>query len=550
MRRLAFVLATLVVLATAAPGGAAAAGPAAVTYRPPVDAPVVDPFRPPPHDWNAGNRGLEYATAAGSPVAAAAGGEVVFAGQVGGGLHVVVLHDDGIRTSYSFLRSVSVRRGDRVAQGQAVGTAADRFHFGARAGDAYLDPARLFGDGPPEVHLVPDELRRAGTESEERAGLSRLVNAIGAWVAETAVDGFEWARDRTVAGIADHLDELRGAIHYAEELAATTHFERLARAVDEWRKAQDTCTPASAAAPVLRERHLAVLVAGLGSTSQREGRDKPAIDDVDTAALGYARTDVVRYSYNGGTTDDHSYGATDTTVDIHRSARRLRELLERLQAEHPGVPIDIVAHSQGGIVARTALTDEVDGADPRLPQVASLTTLGSPHQGAPGATALAMFGHTTLGGMVETSAHAAMPGAIDPGAPSLRQMAEESDFMRQLNRRPLPVGLKATSIGAREDTIVPAGVTHLDGAANVIVSVPGTATEHSRLPGSTQAQREIALSLAGMAPTCQSLGDALADAIVSDAIRNGEEGIGAAAWGASRYYGRELRPPSPHVPRR
>jgi len=89
MRRLAVVLATLVALVSCAPAFAAA--PAAVTYRPPVDAPVVDPFRPPPEDWNSGNRGLEYATVPGTPVTAAAAGQVVFAGQVGGSLHVVVL---------------------------------------------------------------------------------------------------------------------------------------------------------------------------------------------------------------------------------------------------------------------------------------------------------------------------------------------------------------------------------------------------------------------------------------------------------------------------
>ncbi|MBV8386955.1 MAG: M23 family metallopeptidase, partial [Acidimicrobiia bacterium] len=42
---------------------------------------------------------MDYATAPGTEVRAAADGEVVFAGQVGGTLHVVVLHGDGIRTS-------------------------------------------------------------------------------------------------------------------------------------------------------------------------------------------------------------------------------------------------------------------------------------------------------------------------------------------------------------------------------------------------------------------------------------------------------------------
>ncbi|MDQ1375138.1 MAG: hypothetical protein QOJ09_2476, partial [Actinomycetota bacterium] len=102
------VVALLVVaVARAAPASATASG-----YQPPVSAPVADPFRPPSSTYGPGNRGLDYATAPGTEVKAAGDGEVVFAGQVGGGLHVVVLHPDGIRSSYSFLSSVRVQRGD------------------------------------------------------------------------------------------------------------------------------------------------------------------------------------------------------------------------------------------------------------------------------------------------------------------------------------------------------------------------------------------------------------------------------------------------------
>ena len=74
-------------------------GPTPVVYRVPVDAPVVDPFRPPATPYGPGNRGVDFATTAGQPVLAMADGVVVFAGQVGGTLHVVLLHADGVRTS-------------------------------------------------------------------------------------------------------------------------------------------------------------------------------------------------------------------------------------------------------------------------------------------------------------------------------------------------------------------------------------------------------------------------------------------------------------------
>ena len=545
MRRLALVLATLVALCAAPPARAGA--PAAVTYRPPVDAPVVDPFRPADPNWTAGNRGLEYATTPGTAVAASAAGEVVFAGPVGDGLHVVVLHDDGLRTSYSFLQLVAVKRGQKVTQGQTVGTAQARFHFGARAGDAYLDPALLFGGGPPQVHLVPDELRRPQTEAKEREGLARMFAGWGSRAIAAGGAALEWARDTGVAAfenaVADAIDQMAGMYHYASQARPGAHLSRFASAAKAWWDARYTCTPETAPAPKVTERHILVRVAGLGSTSE-----KGAIDRLDAAALGYAKADDHRFSYTGGTVAQSPYGVADTTNDIRESGRRLRELLARLAADNPGVPIDIVAHSQGGLVARSALTDEGEPSDPRLPPVNSLVTLGSPHLGAPAATAAAMLGHTDVGGALLTGAHLALPDQIDPAGTSVMQMAEHSEFLRRLNSRPLPAGLKATSIGAREDLLVPAGRTLLAGAHNVTVSAPTLHDDHGELPGSPQAQREVALGLAGMAPTCQSFGDAMADAAVSGFIYATETGLGGAAFLAAARI--DSWTPKPTIPRR
>ena len=546
MRRLALVLATLVALCAAPPARAGA--PAPVTYRPPVDAPVVDPFRPADPNWNSGNRGLEYATTPGTAVAASAPGEVVFAGPVGDGMHVVVLHDDGLRTSYSFLQLVAVKRGDKVAQGQTVGTAQDRFHFGVRAGDAYLDPALLFGGGPPQVHLVPDELRRPQSEAKEREGLARMFAGWGSGAIAAGGAALEWARDTGVAAfentVADAIDQVAGMYHYATEARPGAHLSRFVTAAKAWWDARQTCTPETVPAPKVQQRHILVRVAGLGSTS-KEGA---AIDKLDAAALGYAKADDHRFSYTGGTIAQNAYGVADTTTDIRESGRRLRELLARLAAENPGVPIDIVAHSQGGLVARSALTDEGDPTDPRLPEVNSMVTLGSPHLGAPAATAGAMLGYTDVGDKLLTATHLALPDQIDPAGTSVKQMAEHSEFLRRLNARPLPTGLKATSIGAREDLLVPAGRTLLSGAHNVTVSAPTVHDDHGELPGSPEAHREVALGLAGMAPTCQSFGDAMADAAVSGFIYATETGLGGGAFLAAKRIDRKT--PAVTVPRR
>lgn len=159
-RALVLAVAVVVVLTATATFPLAPANaqqPAAVTYRPPVRAPVVDHFRPPATPYGPGNRGIEYGTDAGTPVRAAAAGTVTFAGQVGGDLHVTILHADRLRTTYAFLATTAVAPGDTVAVGDVVGTSGDRLLWTARLGSAYLDPAVLLAaSGFPSVRLIPN----------------------------------------------------------------------------------------------------------------------------------------------------------------------------------------------------------------------------------------------------------------------------------------------------------------------------------------------------------------------------------------------------------
>jgi Peptidase family M23 len=127
-----------------------------------------DPYAPGQH------RGIDVAAATGATVVAAASGEVRFAGTAGSsGLTVSVRTADGrYDTSYLHLSSTSVREGDRVSAGQAlgaVGTTGTRsateshLHLGVReAGSrhAYHDPLDLLprptAPRPPEGAPAPE----------------------------------------------------------------------------------------------------------------------------------------------------------------------------------------------------------------------------------------------------------------------------------------------------------------------------------------------------------------------------------------------------------
>src|SRR4051794_2376659 len=129
--------------------------PPGPVYRPPVEGPIIDPFRPPACAWCPGNRGIDYAVAPGTPVRASAAGTVTFAGAIGAERFVTVLHADGLRTTYAFLAAVAVHVGQAVTQGTVVGISGATLHFGVRRGMVYLDPELLLAGGRLVARLVP-----------------------------------------------------------------------------------------------------------------------------------------------------------------------------------------------------------------------------------------------------------------------------------------------------------------------------------------------------------------------------------------------------------
>jgi murein DD-endopeptidase MepM/ murein hydrolase activator NlpD len=135
------------------------------TYQWPVQGPVIRRFDPSETTYGPGHRGIDIAASPGTTVRSAGDGVVAFAGRIAGAFYVSVDHPDGIRTTYSWLETVSVRRGQEVGRGDSVGTSGGghpgveppHLHFGARLADRYVDPLLLLAR--PSVvgliHLAP-----------------------------------------------------------------------------------------------------------------------------------------------------------------------------------------------------------------------------------------------------------------------------------------------------------------------------------------------------------------------------------------------------------
>ncbi|MEY2569843.1 MAG: hypothetical protein QOE63_193 [Acidimicrobiaceae bacterium] len=485
---------------------AAPAAADAVSYRPPVDAPVLDPFRPPPGPYAAGNRGIEYDTATGTAVTAAADGEVAFAGVVANERWVTVRHADGLRTTVGPLLDIAVAAGEQVVQGQPLGRAAGPLTFTVRRGDVYLDPASVLTPGPPSVHLAPDGAAAAGVASRSITGGS--------------LDPTLLAR---LAALADRASRVPAFSMPGFEVAA-------AGALTTWWQQRGNCTPFSVEPPPPPIPRVAVLVGGLGSSSTEAG-----IDAVPMAALGYPAGGSVRFSYRGGRIPGAAqpalaaisaapYDAADTLGDIAEAGDRLAGLLVAVaDAIDPTTPIDLLAHSQGGLVARFALARLADDRPDVLGRLGLFVTYATPHHGAPLAALVSRLDRVAPAGLAFDAAAAASGTGIDPGSVAVAELAPGSATMARLDRTPLPPGLPVLSIAARADLVVPAARAHLDGATNVIVPVSGI-DDHGGLPGTPAASHEVALALAGLPPTCTSALDAVTDAVVSRVVDTLERG--------------------------
>ena len=118
------------------------------------------------------HRGIDLAAAAGTPVRAAAAGQVVRAGWRGGyGRQVTLAHGQVLATSYAHLSRISARVGERVARGRVIGfvgssglSTGPHVHFEVARNGRAIDPRSARIDAP----VAMDKAQRAAFNGQLR----------------------------------------------------------------------------------------------------------------------------------------------------------------------------------------------------------------------------------------------------------------------------------------------------------------------------------------------------------------------------------------------
>jgi hypothetical protein len=230
--------------------------------------------------------------------------------------------------------------------------------------------------------------------------------------------------------------------------------------------------------------HLLMAVGGIDSHTLSDGTTFA----LDTHALGYPAADVTWFSYasaGGGYSKDATHG------DLREKAKLLGRQLAAMARAHPGQPVDLIAHSQGGVVVDWFLTHVYKDAPGLYPPLETVVTLSSPHQGAPLATAGSQLRASRFGREVEWAADNLPVDHPPSDATAVKQLAEGSHFMTHLFDGGLPAKIHLTSIGGTDDAVVPPNHISAPGADELVVDVGGFNDHHSILtdPRSLQAVR-------------------------------------------------------------
>jgi hypothetical protein len=264
--------------------------------------------------------------------------------------------------------------------------------------------------------------------------------------------------------------------------------------------------------------HHVMVVAGIDSATKSDGSTVGLAVD----ALGYRADEVTYFSYGP---DGGAYAKDATYAPLVDSAWRLAEQLRAAQRRDPGRELDLLAHSQGGVVTLAFLKLFYRSDDPSFPPLGTVVTFSSPLDGAPAATLVAQVREHAAGRALLDEVQRRVHGVPDLDSAAVRDLAADSEFMQQLDAAPLPEAVDLTTIGSVFDTTVPGDHASSDEAAqHTIVETGFLLDSHTNVVKDPDALRAARAAIEARPLPCRSFGIFVEAALVPRGISLVESG--------------------------
>jgi hypothetical protein len=365
---------------------------------------------------------------------------------------------------------VLVAEGASVGQGSWLGTVGTPhgsdepgLHFGVKLHDRYVDPVAYLGpmDVAGALHLAPLQAQAFRDSSMPAAFVG------------------------VVAGAGDHR-----------------------------RRCSEPSDMVDAPGPP--NDNVVVAIAGIGSRTL--GRTSADMYEYGPELLGYPPDRIYRFSYagTGGRGLHVPYRSDATFGDLRAAARKLGMLLERVAKRHPHAAVDILAHSQGGIVARSFLAS-TRAWDPAIPRVEHLVTFATPHKGSPLAGVARTLADGSTGERLLVDSLSALSrrrtGLAGPRSTAVAQLVPGSDLIDGLAHEDVAFGTRALALAIPNDLLVPADRARWEGERNRVVAPTGGPGGHSGIVRSAMARAIAHSFLRDGAPSCTGEWDAVGPSI-------------------------------------
>ena len=198
-----------------------------------------------------------------------------------------------------------------------------------------------------------------------------------------------------------------------------------------------------------------------------------------------------------------------------------------MQREQPGREVDLIAHSQGGVVVDDFLTHEYHPADPDAAAARQRRHVVVAARGRAAGDGGAEIRDTAVGRAALDAVEEASP-LPPPSSPAVRDLAEGSPLISHLWDDGVPDHVDFTTIGAAEDVVVPADHISVPGATEPTVAVDRRQRAQRDRAAIPMRCRSGARRAGGRAPPCVGLATAMRSAVAPSSSAGSSTPSGAA----------------------